>query len=221
MYIPSTSVSSLFVLASLLGKAAAETLLYSYSGVISAGNYSYLELWHRDNVQLRHRGRNGKWRDIFSAPYRITKEAQFSLVLTTGKGDADVYVNWNTKDTGNHDPAGNLPTYSNYKAQSTTCGEDAVVLTPETDAPFWIGIYGHPFHDISQYVCTLYVVLSSSNRYESYVSSYDSYKDGGAQQARSAPSPKPSSLNTNKDGEESVLWTIFVGLLKILLDILV
>ena len=85
------------------------------------------------------------------------------------------------------------PTYLNYEYQSTTCGEDSITISPSFPRPVNIGVYGHIHKVISKYRL---VILGEK---------LDNYVE--------------KSPGKNEE-EESVIWTIFVGILKILVDIL-
>lgn len=91
------------------------------------------------------------------------------------------------------------PDYRNYELKSATCGEDSVEIPVEMTRPVGIGIFGHPSSEVSEF--NLFVFADD-----------ESIPD----------SQRPTQLGSNSDEpEESILWSIFVGILKIILDILV
>lgn len=132
--------------------------------------------------------------------YRLTLEGNVVLTLTTIEGDADIYVSEHTLQ----------PTFDpeNHCMTSVTCGIDSVHIASEFKRPVGIGIYGHPSHEVSSY--QLQVMLDSD--------------------ATRSYSAEEDSLNINKienlmpptgdDEDKSILWTIFVGILKVLLEVL-
>ena len=92
------------------------------------------------------------------------------------------------------------PTYEldNFDLQSATCGEDVVEIPESFKRPVGIGIYGHPRHRESTYECL--ILVSGSDEL-----------------------PSPESFRPSKEEveEEPILWTIFVNVLKVVIDILV
>jgi len=89
------------------------------------------------------------------------------------------------------------PDYVNYELCSATCGLDEVVIPSEMTRPIGVGIFGHPSHEISGYDLTVWVDANSV-------------------------SDKDKLLwNSDGDSEENVLWSIVLGMLQILLDMLV
>ncbi|XP_078674345.1 UPF0669 protein v1g209471-like [Branchiostoma floridae x Branchiostoma belcheri] len=123
--------------------------------------------------------------------YQMYREGEVSLLVETLEGDADIYVSASTLS----------PDFDNYDMNSVTCGDDRVDIPADMKRPIGIGIYGHPSHDAARYRFTVLV---------DYFSGSESFVHG----------------NSREEGdedieEESILWTIFVSILKILLDILV
>lgn len=91
------------------------------------------------------------------------------------------------------------PSYEDYELQSVTCGLDVVDVSKEMQRPIGVTIYGgYGAHTLTVY--QLSVVVAQHD-----------FKDNIA--ARGPHQSEP--------GEESILWTIFVNILKILFDILV
>jgi len=86
------------------------------------------------------------------------------------------------------------PDYRNYELCSTTCGTDEVMIPAEMIRPIGVGIFGHPLHEISEYELTVWVDRNSIVDKTHY--------------------------NSESDQEESLLWTVVLGMLKLLLDML-
>ena len=91
------------------------------------------------------------------------------------------------------------PDYNNYERKSATCGDDLVEIPMEMTRPIGIGIFGHPSNDISEFSLFVYA------------------DDDGTSERQQ----QTQQGNTSGEQEESILWSIFVGILKIILDILV
>ena len=133
--------------------------------------------------------------------YKLSKEGNVRLVLETTLGDADLYISDQTL----------TPDFENYESKSATCGEDEVYIPTESKRPVGVGVYGHTSHDISHYRLHVYID-DEGTRGGTHMGTFSSGSTTGQH--------KPS-LNNPKDEEESLLWTIFVGILKIIFDILV
>lgn len=58
------------------------------------------------------------------------------------------------------------PTYEpdHYSLQSTTCGEDIIVVPDNFKRPVSIGVYGHPSHELSKYTLLVYEVISMDDQ---------------------------------------------------------
>ncbi|ELU10632.1 hypothetical protein CAPTEDRAFT_182983 [Capitella teleta] len=124
---------------------------------------------------------------------KLYDKGPIRLVLETVSGDADLYVS----------DSNSQPGWMDYDLQSGTCGEDSVVVPADMKRPVYIGIYGHPSYDVSVYVLRIYPDVNEESV-------------RGRKNQQRTPSPSDS-----RDDEESLLWTVFVGILKILLDVLV
>jgi len=90
------------------------------------------------------------------------------------------------------------PDYTNYELCSTTCGSDDVIVPSEMSRPIGVGIFGHPSHEISEYELSVWLD-------ENAVSS----------------NGDKIHLHSENEDEESVFWSILLGVLKLLLDMLV
>lgn len=133
---------------------------------------------------------------------RLNHDGRIILHMRSLKGDADIYVSDKTL----------RPSFDTYKLQSVTCGPDMVVVPRDFVRPVGIGIYGHPSYKESEFEMRVFydqtVLLDPFDR-GAYAS-----EDGG-QQARS-----PQAAGDDLQEEESILWTLLIGLLKIILEIL-
>ncbi|XP_029450141.1 UPF0669 protein C6orf120 homolog [Rhinatrema bivittatum] len=133
---------------------------------------------------------------------RLNHEGKIILKMQTLRGDADLYVS----DATLH------PNFDEYELQSTTCGQDVIVVPAHFQRPVGIGIYGHPSHIESEYEMKVYYdrTLLLNPFLES---SYDPEKMETSQ--RKQHSPQDASQD-----EESIFWTILIGILKLVLEIL-
>ena len=130
--------------------------------------------------------------------YKLSREGPVRLVLESTYGDTDLYLSDKTLH----------PDFENYELQSVTCGDDEVIIPLSFKRPVGVAVYGHPTHDVSQYKLSVYVDGGSAPS-ASYSPSSSPHNTGGSKFAAGS-----------KDEEESILWTIFVGILKIIFDIL-
>ena len=135
--------------------------------------------------------------------FKLHRDGIVRLELKSISGDADLYISSKTLS----------PDYKNYELCSATCGEDEVVIPSKMQRPVGVGVFGHPSYDISQFVLSVYFSYDDSD--------VDLVTVDGS--TNGAPRSTPSSTQPPVDTEqqESLLWSIFVGLLKIILDILV
>lgn len=126
--------------------------------------------------------------------YKLTREGRVRLALETLEGDTDLYVSDKTL----------MPGYDNYELQSVTCGEDEVDISADFKRPVGVAVYGHPSYEDSTYKLNV-------------------YGDNGVKtlQMPSGSHHHASRFGNGKEEDESILWTIFVGILKIIFDILV
>lgn len=83
--------------------------------------------------------------------YSLMYEGVIKIQLISQSGDADLYASDTTTK----------PTYepSHYSLQSTTCGEDIILVPDSFKRPVSIGVYGHPSHEISRYTLLVSEVL--------------------------------------------------------------
>uniref|UniRef100_A0A3Q2Q7C5 Chromosome 6 open reading frame 120 n=1 Tax=Fundulus heteroclitus TaxID=8078 RepID=A0A3Q2Q7C5_FUNHE len=132
---------------------------------------------------------------------RLNHDGRIILHMQSLKGDADLYVSDKTLH----------PNFDTYKLQSVTCGHDVVVVPGDFKRPVGIGIYGHPSYQESEFeIRVFYDQMVSQDPFEK--GTYPS--DGGHDEKKSAYSTE------DFQEEESIFWTILIGLLKIILEIL-
>ena len=129
--------------------------------------------------------------------YKLTREGTVMLVLETIQGDADLYISDKTS----------TPDWENFELQAVTCGLDEVVVPVSMKRPVGVGVYGHPAHELS--IFDLHVYVS------------DDGDDGTGHAPYSGRNAGGNRESADGEEEESILWTIFVSILKIILDILV
>lgn len=57
------------------------------------------------------------------------------------------------------------PTYepNNYCLQSTTCGDDVIVIPKNFKRPISMGVYGHPSHETSEFSLLIYHIVLAEN----------------------------------------------------------
>lgn len=85
------------------------------------------------------------------------------------------------------------PDFDDYDLNSVTCGEDVITIPSFYKRPIGISVYGHVYAPISKY--TMKVLMDYSMGEE-------------------------SQYNETEEPEESLVWTLFVNILKIILEIL-
>ena len=128
--------------------------------------------------------------------FTLKREGEITLILDSSEGDADIYISA-------HNPK---PDFENYDLQSSTCGRDIVTIPKEFERPIGIAVYGHVYSKVSKYTMTVVV---------DYVESY-------GRESQSKVSWLPTTVDENGEPkEESVLWMLFVGIIKIIFEILV
>ncbi|XP_069784016.1 UPF0669 protein C6orf120 homolog [Narcine bancroftii] len=132
---------------------------------------------------------------------RLNHEGQIMLRMVSHQGDADLYIS----DATLH------PSFDEYELQSTTCGLDTVAVPVKFRRPVGIAIYGHPSHLQTEFEMRVY--LDKGVRDDPFPElSYHSDED-----TTDRSSPKKQ---VEEETEESVLWTILIGILKLVLEIL-
>lgn len=133
---------------------------------------------------------------------RLNHDGRIILHMRSLKGDADLYVSDKTL----------RPSFDTYKLQSATCGQDVVVVPGDFARPVGIGIYGHPSHQESEFEMRVFydqTVPQDPFDKASYPSA------DGHERTKFTQAPEEDFQE-----EESIFWTILIGLLKIILEIL-
>lgn len=135
--------------------------------------------------------------------YQLNRHGAIMIVLHSQTGDADLYISEKVLQ-----PDFEL---ENHDLQSVTCGLDSVLIPASFKRPVGVGVYGHPHHAESRYFLEIY--LSDVNDEPFYVEQPDLLKK---HKYTAADMP----VYGEKHEEESLLWTIIVGVLKVLFDVL-
>ncbi|XP_043671224.1 UPF0669 protein C6orf120 homolog [Vespula pensylvanica] len=94
--------------------------------------------------------------DVSSGSYKyysLMYEGIIKIQLISQNGDADLYASHTTTKL-TYEP-------DHYSLQSTTCGEDIIVVPDSFKRPVSIGVYGHPSHELSKYTLLVYEVIST------------------------------------------------------------
>ncbi|XP_051956864.1 UPF0669 protein C6orf120 homolog [Xyrauchen texanus] len=133
---------------------------------------------------------------------RLNHEGRIILHMQSLKGDADLYVSDKTL----------RPNFDTYKLQSFTCGQDVVVVPGDFVRPVGIGIYGHPSYMESEFEMKVFYDQTAL-RDDTEKNSYSSDETSG----QSKHSQGPEEV---MEEDESILWTILIGILKIVIEIL-
>ncbi|XP_066504238.1 UPF0669 protein C6orf120 homolog [Hoplias malabaricus] len=135
---------------------------------------------------------------------RLNHDGRIVLHMRSLKGDADLYVSDKTL----------RPDFDTYKLQSVTCGYDVVVVPGDFVRPVGIGIYGHPSYLESEFEMKVY--------YDQTALTDDPFEKDAYSSEGSQGHPKYTQPNSEEEieEEESILWTILIGILKIILEIL-
>uniref|UniRef100_UPI00358FB889 UPF0669 protein C6orf120 homolog n=1 Tax=Myxine glutinosa TaxID=7769 RepID=UPI00358FB889 len=133
---------------------------------------------------------------------RTQQKGRLLLCLETLSGDADLYVSDHTLQ----------PTYEDYALQATTCGLDSIIVPTHFHRPLGISVYGHPSYDESDFLLSVFLDPFVVEDPFSYALEQDgNEKEGRSNYVRD---------EVSSDDEDSVLWTLFVSLLKIVLEVM-
>ncbi|XP_038073464.1 UPF0669 protein v1g209471-like [Patiria miniata] len=131
--------------------------------------------------------------------YKLTRGGNIRLVLRTLKGDADVYVSSTTLH----------PTYEDYDLKSTTYGEEIVDIAEMLNRPVGIGVYGHPLYQ-------------NDTSYEFDILLDTSEIEDPWRTENGKGEPSLGKLFAGEDAEnESLLWKVFIGILKVAVDVMI
>lgn len=131
---------------------------------------------------------------------RLNHDGKIVLQMRSLRGDADLYVSDKTL----------RPSFDTYKLQSATCGQDVVVVPGEFSRPVGIGIYGHPSYQESEFEMRVFLDDSVPQ---------DPFEDSSAESGQKPKKSHPASPDDFQE-EESFFWTVLIGLLKVILEIL-
>ena len=140
--------------------------------------------------------------------YKLVLEGHVVVNLHTLEGDADLYLSTETLK----------PTWMDYTTKSDTCSHETVVVYRDDVRPVGIGVYGYVHHPVSKYVLSVYVDNLKDDYYPNDILDKN-------------PEPTPHKLSDNvgeratlhssDNDEESIFWSILIGLLKFILEILI
>lgn len=122
--------------------------------------------------------------------FTMRKEGEVTLILDSVNGDADLYLSQSTLK----------PDFENYDLQSVTCGRDIVTVPKGFKRPIGIAVYGHVHSPRSEYVLT--VIMD-------YIGDVETDNTFWGTEHVDTP-----------EKQESVLWVIFVSILKIIFEII-
>ena len=87
------------------------------------------------------------------------------------------------------------PDYDHYDLKSTTCGEDIVTIPSHYKRPVGISVFGHVYAPQTKYTMKVLLDYSTANKIGEQFSDSD-------------------------DHEESIIWTLFINILKLILEII-
>ncbi|XP_078280276.1 UPF0669 protein C6orf120 homolog [Rhinoraja longicauda] len=132
---------------------------------------------------------------------RLNHDGQIMLRMESPLGDADLYIS----DTTLH------PSFDEYELQSSTCGLDVLAVPAKFRRPVGIAIYGYPSHLQTEFEMRVYLdeVLRETPFPVLYYPGDEDTTD-----------KIPPKMTASEETEESVLWTILIGILKLVLEIL-
>ncbi|XP_076360213.1 UPF0669 protein C6orf120 homolog [Tachypleus tridentatus] len=154
--------------------------------------------------------------------YSLTPDGGVLILLHSLLGDADLYVSEKrlkpTFDLASHD------------LQSVSCGLDKVEIPWSFGRPIGIGVYGHPSHEISMFELEVMVDDTPEWVYPEEYMEIDENNKAAESRGSKKRSSSYSSDSKNQGSvyasdtsteEESILWAIFVGILKLFLEVIV
>ena len=131
--------------------------------------------------------------------FSLHEKGKITLILESKVGDADLYVSENIEK----------PSYTEYDLQSATCGLDIVTVPVTFMRPVHIAIFGHVHVVETKY--KIAAILDYGGIYQSEeVTTYFTHEDGTSS----------SSEDDESNSFKSVLWSLIVGILKIILEVM-
>eukprot|EP00795_Rhopilema_esculentum_P003029 gene3029-1302_t len=155
-----------------------------------------MNLTSGEDIISTHTGKIGPGNYTY---FVLHEKGTITLILESLVGDADIYV---SKDV-------ERPSYLEYDLQSTTCGLDIVTVPKLYKRPVYIAVFGHVYAGITKY--KLSAIMNFEGSYES-------------SHVEASETDFTSTFNDDDDEEtqsfKSVLWTVLVGILKIILEII-
>eukprot|EP00794_Sanderia_malayensis_P019873 gene19873-21815_t len=131
--------------------------------------------------------------------FSLHEKGTITIIVESKVGDADLYVS-------QHVPK---PSYSEYDLQSSTCGVDMVTVPSAFKRPVYISIYGHIHSLETKY--TLTAILNYTGSYEWGSSHFF---------ANIHPTDYSNPEDDGSPSFQSILWSIIVGVLKIILEVM-
>ncbi|XP_067680109.1 UPF0669 protein C6orf120 homolog [Haliotis asinina] len=140
--------------------------------------------------------------------YRLNRPGTIILQLESIQGDADLFVSDLTLN----------PTYDDYEAQSVTCGLDIVEIPHHFSRPVGVAIYGHVSYELSQYKLEILLVSDEEQRTYEHLNADGASDNYGSEY--SFEKRVPPHLPKDVEEEESPWWTLLVGILKIIVEVL-
>ncbi|KAH0950564.1 hypothetical protein HN011_003906 [Eciton burchellii] len=101
--------------------------------------------------------------------YSLTYDGYIKIRLISITGDADLYASQTTTK----------PTYEpdHYCLQSTTCGEDIIFIPKSFKRPVSIGVYGHPSHEVSRYILSVFEITVEDDDFSYHQASRSEISD--------------------------------------------
>ncbi|XP_064484178.1 UPF0669 protein C6orf120 homolog isoform X2 [Ornithodoros turicata] len=177
------------------------------SNIMPSMGYSWIRYEYDATVVFHERVTGSVGSGNFTY-YALSTEGATTIFLHPLLGDPDLYIG-----EGDTQPTYDL---SKHRLQSTTCGLERIDIPRSFKRPIGIGIYGHPSHEVSIYELEVQVDNSRDTFFDDY--GYASDETASDQPFES----KVQNEHYSEDGgeEESMLWTILVGILKIFLEVL-
>jgi len=146
--------------------------------------------------------------------YKLNQPGELFLLLTSSRGDADLYVSSELEH----------PTFSleEHSLSSTTCGEDKVEITASMVRPVNIAVYGHPGpSDVAAYRLDVWVV--ERTEFDPFRAAMEeAEEDENRRKARREGGGRRKTREREEVEEETVLqimWPILKSIFEILLDV--
>ncbi|XP_033640589.1 UPF0669 protein v1g209471-like [Asterias rubens] len=132
--------------------------------------------------------------------YKLSRNGNIRFSLRTLEGDADVYVSSTTMH----------PTYDDYDMKAATFGEEIIDICQSIERPVGIGVYGHPLYPN----VTLY-------EFDILLDQTLEEVDPWRMESEQDPSVGKLYPMDEEPEKESLLWSLFIGILKVALDIMI